>query len=428
MESRARHNAALNVLGEGIWGFQVGLVATATVLVLLLRHFRAGERTVGCVGAIEGGLVLVFQMLGPRLFHRRTGLKRALVRWHLCVILPPYALIAACAFWGWRLPPDLVIGLILAAFAVFMAGIGVILAVWLDWLARLFPVAMRGRAFGYGWAASALAGSAGSLISGWAIGRFQAPQIYGWLYGAAWVVGTASILTFLFMADPQDAVSENSELAGKEPPSLLELRRLALATLSDRTTRSILFSRLLVVAGFSFAPFTALYFLSPAGGSLGASTVVAAGAAATAGAALGHLVFGTLGDRHGHRRGAILGAMAQVACLAALLTWPGLAGCVITCFCSGLAGAALFLSYTNLFLESCPHKDTSAHLAAVNIVSGVAGLICPVAAGMFAARYGLPMLFKAALTLSLLAAAVVLFVLRDPRHPPRSLEPSVFPN
>ncbi|TFH14911.1 MAG: hypothetical protein E4H02_08930 [Lentisphaerales bacterium] len=64
MNSRDKRNALKFVVLESMWGFQAALVATATVLTVLLRELGAGPRMIGSIAAIEGGSV---PKLGPEM-------------------------------------------------------------------------------------------------------------------------------------------------------------------------------------------------------------------------------------------------------------------------------------------------------------------------------------------------------------------------
>ena len=100
MQRRDFRNALFVVCGESLCGFQAALVASATVLTVLLVRHGASERMIGAITAIEGGLVVVPQFLGLYLFTSRRRRKRQLLIWHFVAILPFLFVSGAVVFLG----------------------------------------------------------------------------------------------------------------------------------------------------------------------------------------------------------------------------------------------------------------------------------------------------------------------------------------
>ena len=170
-EAHIYRNAWLNIFGEAGWGFQAALISSATVLPLLLRHHGAGPGLIALIAAVDTGLGLLPQMLGPFLFTQQHGRKRRILLWHFFPMIPCLLLLAAVGLWGMQLPAGWAAPLILVAWAGFIASIGVVSAVWVDWLAALFPDHIRGTIMGLGWGASSALGILGGLIAGWCVQR-----------------------------------------------------------------------------------------------------------------------------------------------------------------------------------------------------------------------------------------------------------------
>lgn len=404
-------NAALNIVGEGVWGFHAALIASATVLPLLLQHHGAGPGLIALIAAVDSGLGLLPQALGPFLFTRRQGRKVAVVRWHFFPMIPCLALLAAAALWGGLLPPGWAAPLILLCWAGFIASIGCVSAVWVDWVAGLFPDRIRGTVMGLGWGFSSGLGILGGLLAGWCVARLPAPQVFAGLYFAAALVAAASIACFLLIRDPADEVDA--------PPRTMTAKLLLTRvrqSLAERNVRAYLVGRTLAWIGFAWVPFVAVHY---AAGGLADGTIVKAGAALTLGGAVGCVLLGRLGDAHGHRLGAIIGVAAQSGALAALLWLPGLPGCLLAFACAGVAGAGITISHNNVVLETCPHDDRVSHLVALNLVGGVVGVLVPLATGPVVAAWGRPALFAISFALSLAALLWLLLAVREPREAAR---------
>lgn len=410
-QKRHRWNLAVFTVGESFWGFQQAMVASSTVLVLLLQAYGAGERMVGAVGAIETAAVIFPQVLGMYLFRSRRRRKRQLVFWQILVMLPfLYAIGATVLLGDGRLSAAWMPWVLLLFFGCFMTGMGVILAVWMEWLASVFPQSMRGMSMGLGFCGSAGFGTLGGLLAGWLIRHGAGTLVYGWLYLAAGVIGTISILCFLLVKEP--------EIVGEDdvrPPALGDLLRLFGRSLGERNFRDFLIGRLLATAGFSVMPFVALYYSSAAGGGVAPGTIVACGAAAMAATAVGSLALGRLGDRCGHRWGILVGTGGQFAALVVMLVGTGQTACALTYAAAGVAIAAAITSHANMVFETCPHHNRLAHITLGSLVMSISTVSGPLLAGLVAYQWGLRPLFAGSALISLLALAWMIVRVREPR-------------
>ena len=133
------------------------------------------------------------------------------------------------------------------------------------------------------------------------------------------------------------------------------------------------------------------------------------------GAALSQMVFGLIGDRHGHRFGITAGAALQVAAIVVLLTLRGRLGCGIAYFTVGLCTGAGGVSHFNMIFETCPHDHRLSHITIANLVLSL-GVIFPLMAGVVVQLLGWTVLLKGSLALSAAALLWYLTMVRDPRH------------
>ena len=387
------------------------MVAPATVLTVMLREYGAGERMIGSISAIESGAALVPQIIGIYLFTSRQRRKMNLVLWHALLMAPAMLAIAVLTHYAGRIPPAALRLAMLGCFAWFQLFMGIIVAVWLDWLAHLFAPAIRGTVFGVSWCASSVAGTFGALLAGHVLKVYPSPAAYTYLYLAAGVLAAASMGAFAMIRDP--AIDSPDGPPRISTAALFDSFRLSLL---DRNFRAFIIGRVLSAAGFCIGPFIALYYTSASGGGLPKNAVVSFSAAATVGMAIGNLGLGRLGDRRGHRIGIIVGAAMQVAALVVMLVSAGRLSCMLAYFGAGLAGASGFLSHTNMLYETCPHDSRIAHITVANLLMGVTMIVCPLAGGVAAARWGLPTLFAICLAVSACAFLWLLFRLREPRE------------
>jgi MFS family permease len=406
-------NAGLYLAGESVWCFQMYMVWPSTVLTMMLTYYGARRTMIGAISAIEGGAIIVTQVIGVYLFHSRRKRKRQLLAYHFAVILPLMLLLGVAAWPGLPISGISRCWLMLACFAAMILSIGVIIPVWSDWIAHLFRREIRGRVMGVSQCAGALVGACGPAAAAFFFDRWKDPAVYAWLYALAFGIGVVSISMFFFVRDDQAA-----EALETVPPTPRELLDRFRHSLRDTNFRSFLIGRVLTTAGFCIAPFVVLYYQSAGGGVLSDQTILSCSTAQVLATAVAVLLLGLLGDRCGHRIGMIVGAVAQVLALGIMLASSGLASCIIAYVCVGICLGASVVSFTNILFETCPHDNRMAHLTLGSLALMGPAIVAPLLAGQVAQRFGLGTLFTICLALS--AAALLWFIFRTKE--PRDLE------
>ena len=379
-----------------------------TVLTVLLIQLGASQTTIGLIPSLDG-LAMLLPVVGIYLFRSHKKRKFRIVMFHYLALVPFLGMMGLSVLAHQYIPREILKVMLIVSWALFAAGIGMVGAVWVDWIAHLFRREIRGRITGLGWGCSSLAGIAGALAAGWALRGYNDIKTFGWLYLGAAAIAALSATIFLLIRDP--SADQTVDCA----PGLRDMIDAARTSLTDRAFRNILIGRSLGMAGFCIGPFIAVYYLSKAGGGLADSLVVSLGAGQTAGSALSCMLFGWIGDRIGHRFGMLMGLVFQIACLLSVLLIHGSAGYFLAMLFSGCVGGTLLISYMNLVVESCPHQVRSAHLMIGNMVIGVTGLLFPMVGAQIAARAGIPALMQASLAASALALAWSLWNIKDPR-------------
>jgi MFS family permease len=259
MDKRDLRNAICNFTGETIWGFHANLIPAATVLTVLLTRYGAGTRTVGLIAAIENSMMLVPQILGVYLFHARRGRKVRLILWHLLAMLPVILAMSLLTYAADHVPAPLFRGLMLGGFAYFLFAIGIVMAAWMDFIAHVFPIGIRGKVVGASFAGFSLAGTLGALTAGTVIRRLPAPDSFALLYLLAWLTGTVGMAAWVFVQE-REAPAEHPPRPGWH-----ELLARFRHSLGEPNFRHFLIARILATCGFCIMPFITAYYLSPAG-------------------------------------------------------------------------------------------------------------------------------------------------------------------
>ncbi|MCC7409757.1 MAG: MFS transporter [Phycisphaeraceae bacterium] len=414
-------NIFFTTLGEGLWGFQVAMATPTTVLALLLSSHGAGKAMIGSITALEGGMTVLPQMIGMYLFRSAAKRKVQLILWHFAFIIPFYFALGLAAWFGPLLGDKATRWMLVSFFFLSCMGTGSIMSVWMEWMASVFPQTLRGRAMGISFAAASLAGAMGAVISGRALAVSQTPPVFGLIYITAGLISIVAILCFAFLRDPAANAPETTT-ATHTLPHLISRFRLSLA---DENFRSFLVGRVLAMMGLCVLPLIAVNYTSPRGGALSTSFVVTAGAGQTFMHGVATLLFGWLGDRHGHRLAVLTGAGMQVVFLLIVLLTAGQVSCIAAYLVVGICTSAGFVSHYNLLFETCPHDHRLAHITLGSLLFSTVMIPAPLIGGAAAERWGMGPLLSVCVALSLASFLWFIFVMKEPRsiaYPPPAPE------
>jgi len=395
--------------GEGLWGLQAGMVSSATVLPLLLRRLGASTWVMGLIPILEGGLIGMLQLLGWFIFRNRESRKRQLILWHYFFVIPFILFIGLVVIVAPHLASELAVLCLLVSFACTNAGIGVIAAVWMDWLAEVFHREVRGTALGIGFFSSAFLGIIGGLVSGVLLKKYDRLSIFSVLYIVAGLIAIISLSIF-WLIDDKHIQNNNFVTADWRM-----LRGYITYLFASRSFLSVVVWKILSSIPACVIPFVAVYYCSTSGGALTESTVVSCGAGLSAGVAVGHLILGRLGDIKGHRSGALIGTVSQVFMCLMLLFMRGVTGCSLVYVSAGVSFSSLFLSYLNLLIDIVPENGRVVYLSVASLAISIVTLAIPAIAGTIAQMYGVRVLFVLALLFSFMALAWIIMFVEEPR-------------
>jgi MFS family permease len=127
--------------------------------------------------------------------------------------------------------------------------------------------------------------------------------------------------------------------------------------------------------------FYAVRFQSVEGGGVAAGTVITLGVLLALPQGVASYPLGRLGDRAGHKKGVVIGALAQAVAIAVALLGRGPIACSL-CFASlGVAFASGWVSHTNMLFETCPHDSRPAHITLSNVLLSPFVILAPIGTG-----------------------------------------------
>jgi MFS family permease len=408
-ERHLRHNAVVLGLDFGLFLVGLSFASQATLLPAFAASLGAPNVLIGAIPA-----VMTVGWLLPALFGagHTEALPRKLpfiLKWTVWERVP-FAVLALAAFFLAAPAPGLTLAILLAMLAVSTGAGGFLMPAWMDVIGRTIPTQVRGRFFAAGSLFGNLGGLAGSVAVTWILATVAPPASYGWCFFASAVFMALSFAALSLTREPSTTAPAPSV------PLAVYLRRMPGVLRRNRNLCWVLLARSCTIAGTMGAGFYAVYALrafdAPAWqvGVFTASMLI--------GQSAGNVVLGWLGDRAGHRLTLVLGVAATVAANAVALASPSLLALDIVFALSGVYHAAVNVSAQNILLELAPSpEERPTYIGLGNTSSSPVAFAAPLLAGVVVDRVGFAAVFATAAAFGLLALALMLLRVRDPRRP-----------
>jgi len=389
----------------------VGLsfASQATILPAFAAYLGAPNVAIGAIPA-----VMTLGWFLPSLFAagHTEALRRKLpfVLRHTVWERAPFLVLALAAFVAAERAPGLALGVLLAMLFLVTGVGGVLMPAWMDIVGRAIPVTLRGRFFALANLAASAVGFAGSFLTSHVLETVPAPRSYGicFLYASACMA-----LSYIALALVREPAASTAA-----PPVALRtyLARVPALLRRDANLRRFLLARAFAIAAMMASGFYTVYALAawdaPPSQAGVFTTLLLAGQVA------GNVSLGWLADRMGHRVVIIVGLAATVGANLLALGAPSLAAFGAVFVLAGIQGAAISVSNLNVLLEFAPtprEQPTYVGLGTTSMAPVACG--APLAAGLAADAFGFTAVFAAATAAGAIGLALLVFAVRDPRHP-----------
>jgi MFS family permease len=408
VERNFRWNFTVNTIDISFIMFGMNLISQATIMPLLVSQLTDSKIIIGMIPAVYSLSFLLpqlmtanyteglrrkkpFTVLMGGLGERTPWLWISLVIWFLAVPAPTAALVGFFFFLG-----------------MSAACSGICTPAWYDLIAKVIPLKKRGMWAGVSNSLGAFLGIAGAWVAGSILVTWEYPQNFAICFFLAFI---ATAISWVGLALNREPVSPTVK-----PPSSLQnyFKQLPSVLRRDHNYLRFLISRTVAILGTMAAGFFMVYGMERfafSGAQVGALTGVLIGSQAVM-----NLVFGALGDRHGHK--GILVSVSFSVALASAAAW--LANSPVWMYISfallGVAYAGYSVSGMNIILEFCAPQDRPTYIGLTNTLLAPGAAPAPLIGGWLATRLGYRPMFAIAVLVSILGGALVAWWVREPRR------------
>jgi len=408
VEAHLPWNFAVNVVDITFIMFGLNLVSRATVMPLLVSRLTSSKIAIGLIPAIYSLGYYLPQLLTAN-FAERLPLKKPFV-----MLLGglgerfPYLLIGLAVWWLAGPSPVVALAALFLLLATSAASNGVATPAWFDMIAKVIPVDRRGLWSGVGHSLGALLGIAGAALAGRILAESSFPRNFGLCFILAFVAMAISWVGLALNREPESPTLKPRTGLGRY------LRQLPAILRRDSNYVRFLIGRSVANLGGMAAGFFVVYGderFALGGREVGSLTAVLVGAQAAM-----NLLWGTVGDRSGHKA-VLCGAafsMALAATVARIAASP--AWLLATFALLGISMAGDSVSGMNIILEFCIPEDRPTYIALTNSLLAPVTALGPLLGGWLAGGVGYEGMFVAALLVAALGGTLLALGVREPRR------------
>lgn len=401
-----RRNFVLNVLDGALFAFALSFASRSTVLPVFVDRMGGGNIAIGMIPVIWLLGFHLPQILIANRARQQERKKPLVLRTAMLQRLPWLALALITYYVVEPASPALALLLFFASFFLAAVAGSLNLPVWFDLIAKITPVKLRGRLFGWRMLLGAALGIGGGIVVERILETMSYPASFAALFGIAFGVMMVSYI-FLALVREEDI----SEVTPKRPFHHF-LGELPAILKRDRAFRNFLVADALLAMIIMAEAFYTIYAFQKFGlseGFAGRFTIVV-----MIGLVVGTLFFGYLADRIGHRINLVLMSVMTIgACILALAA-PSVEVYYLV-FISGAFTVGLqHISRLPFIAEICGERERSTYVALSNVVTAPF-VLSGLAAGWLANALGYEAVFIAAAAIALIAAVWILVMVPEPR-------------
>ncbi|HEY44689.1 MAG TPA: MFS transporter [Anaerolineae bacterium] len=412
-----RRNFLVNSADGMLWLFGASFVSVNAILPVYATKLTDSPIVIGLIPALtDAGWFLPQLFMAP--FVERMARKLTAVGWFGALERLPYLALALAALWL----PTLTQPLAIVAFLVLILwkslASGLVAMPWQELIATVIPVSHRGRFFGISHLAGQLLGVAGASAAIVILVHLPYPRNYALCFFIAFLSMSLSYMFLMLTIEPKtvQATAPRNDIQSY-------LKRLGSILRENANFRTFLVSRVLAYFGGMAYGFMAVYGvqrfnLSDAQAAVFTAILFGSGV-------LGYPLWGSVGDRLGHKRVLELsGGLWLVALLVALLAQSAaIFYCVFALMGFGSAGGVL--GDLSIAMEFGPDAERPTYIGLTRTITGPAAFIAPLAGGAIITYTGYPIMFVVSLGFAILGLGILWLRVIEPR---RAATINIFPS
>jgi len=356
-KKRLSQNLFYNCIHEFCWGFGIAFHSTYAIIPLFLKKLDAPNGVIISVAGLFS-ILIAFPMFFSAVIGRNIrNIKRAVLLSHSVVLPPIFMAGFLFTFFAPTGPNAWVYYYV--CFILYCLALGVIIPIWTDFLAHVFPRESRGHYLGISFAFNSVGGFIGGIIVKILLdGRLPFPTDFGWGFIIMGITMTFGVLVYLFY----NVDDKPSNMPHKTMSDFWEETRSIIKTHTN--FRRYLFSRIFITAHFPAMSLYAVYTQDIFGFKVSEAGVFIVLQVITFG--IGSILSGKIGDRWGHKTAITLAFTGYFLAVVCTVFASSMIHVYVIFLFLGLGHGGFLPSAMNMVYELAESRDSKIYMALID--------------------------------------------------------------
>jgi MFS family permease len=321
----------------------------------------------------------------------------------------PYLLLALGALWLADGHPDVLLALIFVMIFLALLGGGLTYPAWLDMIARSIPRTWLGRFMGFWTGAGGVLGVAGAAVAAALLAGVAWPLNFALCFGLTFAALAVSFVLLSLGREPARAAQDARQTRGLRH----QLRDIVALVREDDALRRFLIANALVGTATMAG---ALYAVSALRiGGLGDAEIGVESTIFFVAMTGGNFLWGTIGDRFGHRAVLLWGTLCAALAAVQGLTAHGFVAYAGIFLALGLSVSGVQLAGFTLITEFGPEERRPTYVALASVAYAPFVIGAPILGGFLANAWGYAPVFVFTIVTAVAGALMLRFWVPDPR-------------
>jgi len=403
-----RHNVLVNTADSIMWLLGDSFLSASTILPVFASKLTDSPLVIGLIPALIN-VGWFFPQFFMTAFVARQPRKLPMVGWLTAIERLPFLGLFFLALSIERLPDSAAIAILVALIVLRAISSGVVALPWQELMAIVIPTSHRGRYFGYSHLLGVGAGVVGAGIAAYLLDSLAYPRNFAVCFLIGFLCTVVSYVFLMSTAEP--SIPPAAHMPAGNRPSL----RQAKAILgSNANFRTFLISRGLGYAGGMASVFLAVYAVERF--HLPDAQAAIFTAFLLAGAMLGFVISGWVGDRLGHKIVLVGASLLWAMALLVALVAPSTGTYYLVFVLVGISNGASVVADLNLVMEFGPAAERPMYIGLARTIVAPVLLIAPLFGGWIAQVADYPMMFGVSLAFATAGLLLLWFGVTEPRR------------
>ncbi|MBN2043881.1 MAG: MFS transporter [Anaerolineales bacterium] len=406
LEKHFKHNFRVNVLDGAAFWFGASFFATRTIAPLFLSYLTDNTFAFGLLAMIASTGWSLPQLFTANWVQRLPIKKVVPVVYGFWWERLPVLLLPLAA-WAALKSSSLAIILFLFLIAWHVFGAGIVAVGWQDMIAKIFPVAWRGRYFGVANFLGNGTGILGASAAAWILGTMEFPYSFMLVFGIA---GIFIFISWVFLRMTREPAREPN---GEPQDYKTYWRSIPVIIRADQNFRHFLISGILGATGFMAVGFLTVYAIRT--WNVSGAIVSLYTTSMLAGNTLANPLLGWLGDKFGHKKVIVINGSLAVAAIALALFASSPEWFYLVFALLGANQAGFLVSGITIVFEFSEEDVRPTYIGINNTVMGIVGAIAPLFASLLIEQLNFQVLFWVSIAFSLASIIYLIVMVKEPR-------------